>query len=323
MNRLVRWLTALLLFTAVSGQTQEVGYPPAPAAPAARADCRLPVADEDGSPAEATVRRAVVPAGRQGPVALALGSGSMHGYAHIGIIEELEARGVPVEIVTGTSVGALIGSLWASGLSGQEIEQASHDKQWDTLGQFSFSGEGLLDNRRLKAELEPLFKGRPIEAWPRRFAAVVTDLRTGRRRLLTRGDGALAVQASTAVPVLFRPVHLDGAALADGALVEPIPVRAARNLGAGIVIAVDVAYRPYEEEASGVTGIAFQTMHIMVNAMAADLMREADVPIRLDLHHRFKTCGREALVAAGREAVRRAWPQIEAALAAGPPAAMR
>lgn len=322
MNRLARWLTALLLFATVSGQTQEVGYPPAPIVPAARADCPRPAADEEMSSDSPAAIDAPLLRRHRGPVALALGSGSMHGYAHIGIIEELEARGVPVDIVTGTSVGALIGSLWASGLSGREIEQVSRDKQWDRLDQFSFSGEGFLDNRRLKAELEPLFKGRPIEAWPRRFAAIATDLRNGRRRLLMRGDGALAVQASTAVPVLFRPVHVGSALLADGALVEPIPVRAARSLGADVVIAVDVAYRPYEEEASGVTGIAFQTMHIMVNAMAADLMREADVPIRLDLHHRFKACGREALVAAGREAVRRAWPQIRAALSISSSAAL-
>lgn len=247
-------------------------------------------------------------------VGLALGSGSMHGLAHIGVLEELEALGLEVRVVTGTSVGALVGGLWASGLTAREIGNFSRASKWDDVGRLSGSWQGILSNARLREQLSPIFKGRPIESWPRRFGAVATNLANGHRRILMSGDGALALQASSAVPVLFMPVSVGGETLADGALVEPVPVDAARALGADYVIAVDVAYRPYEEKADGIAQYAFQSMHILINTLGERQLREADFAIRLDLHHRLTACGSEALIAAGREAVRRAWPGIARSL---------
>jgi NTE family protein len=247
-------------------------------------------------------------------VGLALGSGSAHGLAHIGVIEELEARGLEVRVVTGTSVGALIGGLWASGVKGREIENLFHASHWEDIGRLSGSWQGLLSNSSLREQLTPLFKGRAIESWPRRFGAVATNLDNGQRRILMSGDGALALQASSAVPVLYMPVTVAGEKLADGALVEPIPVAAARALGADYVIAVDIAYRPYEAGADGAVQYAFQAMHILINSLAAEQLARADVVIRLDLHSRFMSCGSKAVIAAGREAVRRAWPEIARSL---------
>ena len=246
-------------------------------------------------------------------IGLALGSGSMHGYAHIGVLQELEARGLPVAVVTGTSVGALVGSLWASGLGAREIDSLARAGDLD-LADVSGSWQGLYSSEPMRAHLEKAFRNRPIESWPRRFGAVATELSRGERRLLASGDGIVAVRASTAVPVLFVPVAVRGERLVDGALVEPVPVDAARDLGATLVIAVDVAYRPHEEEASGLTAYAFQAMHILVNSLAASQARSADVPIRLNLHKRWLECGREGLVAAGRGAVAAAWPELQRAL---------
>lgn len=250
-------------------------------------------------------------------LALALGSGSSHGLAHIGVIQALEARGVHVDIVAGTSVGAIVGGLWASGYSGSQIEALSEGSDWEDVGAFSFSLQGLFTNRRLRDQMERLFGNRPIERWPRRFAAVATDLATGTRRVLQRGDGALAVQASTAIPVVFAPVSVGEERLGDGALVEPVPALTARGLGADFVLAVDVAYRPHEEQASGITGLGFQAMHILVNSLAAEQARHADHFLRLDLHHRLMRCGPRALIAAGRDALHAAWPAIERSMRAG------
>lgn len=254
-------------------------------------------------------------------IGLALGSGSMHGFAHIGVIEALESHGVDVEMVAGTSVGALIGGLWASGLTGRQIEALSRDSDWEHVGNVASSWEGLMSNRRMREELEPVFRHRPIETWPRRFGAVATDLSNGHRKILMTGDGAQAIQASTAVPVLFAPVTIDGERLADGALVEPVPVNAARALGADYVIAVDVAYRPYEAPSSGFLDNGFQAMHILLNSLTDEQIRRADFVIRLDVHQEFMHCGPQALIEAGREAVRRAWPELARSLAAR--AAMR
>lgn len=250
-------------------------------------------------------------------IGLALGSGSMHGYAHIGVLREIEARGLPVPVVAGTSVGALFGSLWASGLAAGEIDRLASGDEID-LSSLAGSWQGLYSSEPMREPLEKAFRGRPIEAWPRRFGAVATELARGERRLLDRGDGVIAVQASSAVPVMFLPVRVGSERLVDGALVEPVPVNAARDLGANLVIAVDVAYRPHEEEASGLTAYAFQALHILVNSLAASQARTADVNIRLDLHDRWMKCGRAGLVAAGREAVDRAWPEIARAVLARP-----
>jgi NTE family protein len=217
--------------------------------------------------------------------------------------------------VAGTSVGALFGALWASGLDGAEIERIAREAEWFDNGRLAFSTQGLYTNAPLEKKLEAILQGRPIEAWPRRFGAVATQLANGHRRLLTAGSGAVAVQASSAVPAYFRPVVIDGAKLADGALVEPVPVDAAHALGADFVIAIDVAYRPYEETVTGATQYAFQAMHILVNALAEQQLRTADVAIRLDLHRTLATCGRAALIAEGRDAVRRAAPHIARSLA--------
>jgi len=251
----------------------------------------------------------------RGPsVGLALGSGSYHALAHIGVIEALEAAHVNIRVVSGTSAGALIGSLWASGMPGREIERLAVAEDWGHLGSFTPSSSGLMSNARIRAQLDELFGGRPIESWPRRFGAVATDVDNGHRRLLMTGSGASAVQASTAMPVLFEPVILDGVKLADGALVEPVPVTAAREMGADYVIAIDVAYRPYEEPVSGIAGYAFQAMHILVNTLAERQLRDADLVIRLDLHH-LMGCGPAVFVAAGRDAMARALPELAKGLA--------
>jgi NTE family protein len=247
-------------------------------------------------------------------IGLALGSGSVHGLAHIGVIEALEARGVDVSIVSGTSAGAVVGSLWASGIPGRDIEAFARTSDFEHLGEFVPSWQGLLSNDALRRRLDEAFRGRPMQVWPRRFGAVATNLDNGNRRVLAGGDGAVAVQASTAMPVYFTPVRIGGERLGDGALVEPVPVRAARELGADYVIAVDVAYRPYEEPASGLVQNGFQAMHILVNALAEGEMRDADFPIRLDLHHTMMECGTQALVAAGRDAVARQWPELRRSL---------
>jgi len=284
------------------------------AAPGASARCPAPL------PAPALVAPAI-PRGMR--IGLALGSGSMHGYAHLGVLQEIEASKLPVEVVAGTSVGALVGALWASGMDAPAIAALARRENLGELSHLARSWQGLFTSEPMRAPLEAAFRGRPMEKWPRRFGAVATNVATGERRLLARGDAATAVLASSAVPVLYRPVMVGGERLADGALVEPVPVQAARDLGATFVIAVDVAYRPFEEEADGLAGYAFQAMHILVNSLSALQLASADVALRLNLHRHLVECGREALVEAGRDAMRRAWPELHGALlkARGSPAA--
>ncbi len=247
-------------------------------------------------------------------VGVALGSGSLHALAEIGVIEALEAAGVRVRVVSGTSAGAIVGSLWASGMTGREIEKLALSGGWDESGRFAPSRDGLLTNARLHRELAERFAGRPIESWPRRFGAVATNVANGHRRILMTGSAADAVQASSAMPVFYGPVAMGGERLADGALVEPVPVGTARVLGADFVIAVDVAYRPYEDSADGIVGLGFQAMHILVNSLAERERADADFVVSLDVHH-LMPCGNAALIGAGRSAMTRLLPDLQAALA--------
>jgi len=277
------------------------------ALPAAAGDCDVI------EPAKVAIAPLNIPPGRT--IGLALGSGSLHALAHVGVVEALEDAGVKVEVVTGTSAGAIVGSLWASGMPAHEIERRALDSDWNDTGTLRLSGGGIMSNAKLRTELEGIFGNRPIETWPRRFAAVATNVANGHTRLLMTGSGALAVQASTAMPAIYAPVAVGDEKLADGALVQPVPVDAARALGANYVIAVDVAYRPYEEAVSGISGYAFQAMHILVNKLAERQLRDADLVIRLDVHH-LMGCGGAVMVAAGRAAMMRALPDLQKSLAA-------
>lgn len=154
-------------------------------------------------------------------------------------------------------------------------------------------------------------------ALARRFAAVATGLADGARVVIDRGPVDLAVAASSAIPVLFVPVWVDGRELVDGSLSAPVPVDVARErLPEAVVLAVDVAYRPSDEPPRLLSDIAFQALHILVNALAAEQIVRADVALRLDVHAlmRGPSFDPSALVDAGERALLEAAPRLKALL---------
>jgi NTE family protein len=180
---------------------------------------------------------------RSGPaIGLVLGSGAARGFAHIGVIRALKAHGIIPDIIVGTSMGALVGGCYAT-------------NQLDTLETWARSltkrriisyldvrigGSGLISGGRLASQLEKSIGTMAIEDLPIRFAAIATEVGTGHEVWLTRGSLALALRASYALPGIFPPVRIGGRWLVDGALVNPVPVSAARALGARVVIAVNI-----------------------------------------------------------------------------------
>jgi NTE family protein len=255
-------------------------------------------------------RAAVTPPARR--LALALGSGALHGHAHIGVMRAFEARGVRPDLIVGTSVGAIVGALWAAGLDAAAVERASERFGLTDAAQLTWPRRELLRNDGLQDLLREWLPTRTIEAWPIPFAAVATDLDRGERVILDRGDAPSAVAASACMPVLFEPVERDGRRLVDGALVEPVPVRAARALGSVRVVAVDVAFRPHDEPVRHVVDAGFQIVHILTNALIAEQVVDADVRIRLELHRLMRDRGDYAgvLLQAGERAALQAWPRI-------------
>jgi NTE family protein len=254
-------------------------------------------------------------AARMRRLGIALGSGSIHGLAHVGVVRACEALGAKPHAIAGTSAGAVIGAMWAAGLNAIQIEREARAITWGRATDWVLPWQGLMNNAGLQQAVARAVAQRPIESWPTKFAAVATQAADGSPVVITRGPIGPAVGASSAIPVMFEPVAVGGRELVDGSLVSPVPVDAARALGAEVVLAVDVAYRPHEAPARGITGLAFQTLHIMINALAAEQMRRADVTIRLDLHHLMMNSSDPApLIDAGEAAMRNAWPQLSALL---------
>ena len=173
---------------------------------------------------------------------LALGSGAARGLAHIGVIRALEEQHRKIECVAGTSIGALIGAVYCAGthdaLAGDF--QAFDWKRVARLLDPVFPRSGLIDGQRVSEFLRTYVPFRNIEDLPIPFSAVATDLLTGAEEVIDRGDLIEAVRASIAVPGMLTPVRRDGCLLVDGGLVNPVPVRTVRAMGAQCVVAVDL-----------------------------------------------------------------------------------
>lgn len=175
-------------------------------------------------------------------IGIALGAGSARGWAHIGVLQTLVAADIVPEVVAGTSMGALVGAVYADdGLA--RLERWVTALTWRRMvGYFDLSlGSGLLKGGKVFADLRGEFLGKRIEDLGRAFAAVATDLASGREIWLREGPVADAVRASIAMPGLFTPTSRDEQLLVDGALVNPVPVTLARAMNAEFVIAVDLS----------------------------------------------------------------------------------
>ena len=182
--------------------------------------------------------------GKRARIGLALGSGGARGWAHLGVLQALKEKNVQVDFVAGTSMGALVGAFLAAGRDDALRDLADH-LDWRRLRQFfweiSMSRSGLTDGRRLLEETQKLLGVGEFRELKLPFRAVATDLGTGGEVVLGAGNLLQAVRASLSIPGLFSPVWTDHRLLVDGGLVNPVPVSVARDMGAQIVVAVDVS----------------------------------------------------------------------------------
>ena len=213
-------------------------------------------------------------------IGLALGGGAARGFAHIGVIKALEAQGIVPDIVVGTSAGAVVGALYSSGLSGFELQKVAMDIEEGQIGDWSLPDRGVFKGEALQNFVNRAVGNRPLEKLPRSFAVVSTDLKSGESVLFRTGNTGMAVRASSAVPGVFQPVNINGRDYVDGGLVSPIPARAARNLGANFVIAVDISVRPRDARTTSTLDVLLQTFAIMGQSIGRHETAEADIVIR-------------------------------------------
>ncbi len=250
-------------------------------------------------------------------IGLALGGGAARGFAHIGVIEVLEENGIHPDLVAGTSAGSLVGALYASGRSGQELAAMALSMDESTLTDWSFPGRGLIVGEALAQFIRESTGGRQIDQMRIPLGVVATDLDSGKSILFRHGDTGTAVRASSAVPALFQPVRINGREYVDGGLTSPVPVRAARDMGADVVIAVDISQLPDGGDTSNVMHMLLQTFSIMGRSINALELKEADVVVRPRLVGVSGTdfAARQKNILAGREAALAVLPLIRTKLA--------
>lgn len=220
---------------------------------------------------------------RKPRVALALGGGAARGFAHIGVIKALETSGISVDVVVGTSAGSVVGALYAAGHGPFELQKLAIQLDEASVTDWSLFDRGLIKGEALERFINTHVGGRPIEGLRRRFAAVATDLQSGEPIVFQRGNTGTAVRASSSIPGVFPPVTIGGREYVDGGLVAPIPVRAARGLGADVVVAVDISSRPSGKTKAGNLDLLLDTIAIMGGAMGKTELAAADVVIRPEL----------------------------------------
>ena len=199
---------------------------------------------------------------RQPIIAFALGGGGAKGFAHIGVIKVLESHGIRPRIITGTSAGSFVGSLFASGMTPYQLQEVATVLRESDIRDITLSSQGFIIGQKLQDYVNFKVNQKPMEKFPIRFAAIATQLDTGKRTVFNSGNAGQAVRASCSIPNIFVPAMIGGKRYVDGGLVSPIPVIAARDMGADIVIAVDISARP-KAGSGGVFGVLDQTFNIM------------------------------------------------------------
>ncbi|MBW1862883.1 MAG: patatin-like phospholipase family protein [Deltaproteobacteria bacterium] len=191
-------------------------------------------------------------------IGLALGSGSARGLAHIGVIKALDEAGIRVDYIAGTSVGAVVGAVYASG-SINSLENVVLQLDWKKIIPFFdvvFPKSGLIDGNKITDFIRNHVDEKNIEDLPLPFCAVSTDLATGNEVAIQEGDLIEAVRASISIPGIFTPVKKNGLTLVDGALVNPVPVSVVREMGADFVIAIDLNHDIIGKKSAGKASIS-------------------------------------------------------------------
>lgn len=217
---------------------------------------------------------------REPVIALALGGGGAKGFAHIGAIKVLESHGIKPAIVTGTSAGSFVGSLYASGKTAFQLQDIALKLEESDIRDLTISKQGFITGQKLQDYVNKQIGNKPIQQFPIRFAAVATQLDNGQKVAFNRGNAGQAVRASCSIPNVFIPATIGGKRYVDGGLVSPIPVETARDMGADIVIAIDISARPKAGQSSNIWGLLDQTLNIMGQQTINQELAQADVVIK-------------------------------------------
>ena len=301
----------MLLLAAASLLAACQSTPLQPVTPAVVVVAVPPPTTAPSSPAPATVPK------RPPKLGLALGGGAARGFAHIGVIQVLEEAGIRPDLVVGTSAGSLVAALYAHGKTGAELANLALTMDEGTITDWAFPGRGLIRGDALARYVREQTGGKPIEQMKLRLGIVATDLDSGAGVLFERGDTGQAVRASSSVPAVFQPVKIGEREYVDGGLVSPVPVRYARQMGAEMVLAVDISSPPDGAATDGTMRLLLQTFAIMGKSINRFELLGADVVLRPALVGVSSAdfTSRVRAIRSGREMATAMLPEIKAKLA--------
>ncbi len=227
-------------------------------------------------PSEAAATRAPAPI----KIGLALGGGAAKGFAHIGVIKILEANGFAPAVVAGTSAGSVVGAMYASGMTAFELQEKAVALDETRIRDLQWSSSGLVQGQKLEDYVNEQVGRKPLEQLAKPFVAIATRLEDGDPAVFARGNTGQAVRASSSVPGVFQPVTIGKYHYVDGGIVSPVPVDAARQLGADVVVAVDISSRATGKAPSDLLGTLGQSIAIMGQKLGQAELARADVIIR-------------------------------------------
>jgi NTE family protein len=250
---------------------------------------------------------------RHPAIGVALGGGFARGIAHIGVLKVLEQEGIPIRVVAGTSVGALIGASYCSGLSIAEMEEVAHNTRFTSLARWTLSRYGFASNDRMISYLTRTLKAKTFEELRIPLAVAATDFNTGEGVVFQSGSIIDPVRASCAYPGMFLPVEIRGRYLVDGMLSHPVPTRPLRAMGAERVLAVHLRGTWTD---GGLPRHRFavigQSFAIAQDAMSSLWKQAADVVVEPEVggfaYDDFKRAG--DLIHVGELAMRKALPEV-------------
>lgn len=222
----------------------------------------------------------VKPPRKPARIALVLGVGASKGFAHIGVLKILETNHIPIHMIIGTSAGSFVGSLYAYGYNAFQLQKMSLSIEKADIVDLTIPENGFIKGEKIEEYINRMVNNTPIEKMRTPFFAVATDLLNGQDVVFGKGNTGTAVRASCSIPGIFRPVSIGSRLYADGGIVSPVAVDAARRMGADIVIAVDISSDIDTSQPQNTIETILKAINIMYSKISNQQLSRADVVIR-------------------------------------------
>ncbi len=225
----------------------------------------------------------VRPAAEPARIALVLGAGASKGFAHIGVLKVLESNQIPVHMIVGTSAGSFVGSLYAYGYNAFQLQKMALLIEKQDIFDLAIPDNGFIKGELLERYINGMVMNTPMDKLRLPFYAVAANIQTGEQVIFGTGNTGMAVRASCSIPGVFRPVSISGNVYVDGGIVSPVPVHAARKMGADVVIAVDVSGDAGNPKPESTIETILSSINIMYSQISNVQLSKADIVIKPDL----------------------------------------